>query len=459
MGRVKRVMGSVVDVEFPEGNLPQILNALSIKIGSEPLTLEVQQHMDNTTVRTLALSGTGGLTRDTKVEDTGDTIRVPVGPKTLGRLFNVFGQTLDYGEALDAIRKDSIHKKPPAFTDHNVTPQLFVTGIKIIDLLIPFLSGGKIGLFGGAGLGKTVLIMELMRHTSVQHKGISVFAGIGERIREGNELWNEMKDSGVIKNSIMVFGQMNESPGSRFRVGLTALTMAEYFRDEEHKDVLLFIDNIYRYVQSGCEVSALLGRLPSAVGYQPTLSSEMAAIQERITSTKHGSITSIQAVYVPADDLTDPGPSAAFSHLDGITVLSRTLASQGFYPSIDPLASSSSVLSQTIVGERHYHLAIKVKEILNRYQELQDIIAILGIEELSSDDKLLVNRARKIQKFLTQPFFVAETFTGHAGKWVALEDTIQGFSEIVEGKHDAIPEDAFYMTGTIADVLEKAKSA
>lgn len=455
IGKVKRIMGSVIDVEFSAGNLPPLFHELKIINPKKEAIVEVQQHLNQTTVRTLALTTTEGICRDTPVEDTGKSIQVPIGPQTLGRLFNVFGNTIDHELPLKDAPKEPIHQKPPLLTNQEVVPRVFITGIKIIDLLIPFLSGGKIGLFGGAGLGKTILIMEMIRHTSVKHGGISVFAGIGERIREGNELWTQMKAQHVLQNSVLVFGQMNESPGCRFRVGLTALTMAEYFRDQEGQDVLLYIDNIYRYIQSGCEVSALLGRLPSAVGYQPTLASEMAALQERITSTKQGSITSIQAIYIPADDLTDPGPASAFSHLDAITVLSRTLAAQGFYPSVDPLASSSSVLTPKIVGEKHYQLAVKVKEILNRYKELQDIIAILGMEELSKEDKLLVSRARKIQKFLTQPFFVAETFTGQAGKWVALEETIDGFSQIVEGKLDHIPEDAFYMVGNIGEVMER----
>lgn len=452
-GHIIQIMGPVVDVEFKE-KLPALHNALSVvREDGRELILEVAQHLGGNRVKTIALDSTDGLKRKMDVEDTGSPIAVPVGEKVLGRMFNVLGKPID---GLGEVAKDnplrSVFQQAPLLKDQKVEPELFETGIKVIDLLCPFLKGGKIGLFGGAGVGKTVLLQELIHNTAKAHGGYSVFAGVGERTREGNDLYKEMKESGVLKNTALVFGQMNEVPGARFRTGLTALTMAEYFRDEKHKDVLLFIDNIFRFVQAGSEVSVLLGRMPSAVGYQPTLATDMGALQERITSTKSGSITSVQAIYVPADDITDPAPATTFSHLDSTIVLSRELASLGIYPAVDPLASRSSALDSRIVGEEHYKVAKDVQKTLQRYKELQDIIAILGMEELSDEDKLTVNRARRIQRFLSQPFAVAEAFTGRAGKYVSREETIRAFKEIVAGKHDAKEEAAFYLKGNIDEV-------
>ncbi len=456
-GNITRVKGVVVDVNFPHGNLPSINNALYLEIKSgKTLVLEVQEHLNANTVRTIAMGATGGLRRGLTVTDSGAPIKVPVGKSTLGRLFNVLGEPIDNGEPVEGVSRHPIHANSPPLPAQRVINEPYITGIKAIDLLTPYPQGGKIGLFGGAGVGKTLLMIELMRHTIEEHSGIALFAGVGERIREGNELWLEMRDSGVIDNTILVFGQMDEPPGARLRVPLTALTMAEYFRDYERRPVLLFIDNIFRYIQAGQEVSALLGRLPSAVGYQPTLDSEMGALQERITSTSRGSITAVQAVYVPADDLTDPAIVATFAHLDSSTVLSRRQASQGFYPAIDPLQSKSTLLSPQTVGEEHYRTASDVRSLLARYDELQDVIAILGMEELSEEDRHVVARARRIQRFLTQPFFVAEPFTDMPGKYVSLEETLRGFGAILEGRFDHIPEQAFYMTGTIDDVLERA---
>lgn len=452
-------MGVVVDVHYPHGYLPSISNALRIEEEvAQPLVMEVQEHLDANTVRTIAMGSTEGLRRGLHVVDTGSPIMVPVGKETLGRIFNVLGEPIDGGDAVKAERLHPIHANSPSLPHQRVVNKPYVTGIKAIDLLTPYPQGGKIGLFGGAGVGKTVLMIELMRHTIQEHSGIALFCGVGERIREGNELWLDMKESGVIDNTILVFGQMNEPPGARLRVPLTALTMSEYFRDYERRPVLLFIDNIFRYIQAGQEVSAMLGRLPSAVGYQPTLDSEMGALQERITTTGRGSITSVQAVYVPADDLTDPAIVAAFSHLDSSTVLSRRQSSQGFYPAIDPLQSNSSLLTPQAVGQEHYETALKVRSTLARYEELQDVIAILGMEELSEEDRRVVLRARRIQRFLTQPFFVSETYTGIPGAYVPLAETLRGFREILEGKHDQLPEQAFYMTGTIDQAVEKAAS-
>jgi len=458
-GVVTRVAGVVVDAEFASGDLPSIHNALIVQRNDGPeLVIEVQEHVDPRTVRAVAMSSTAGLRRGLPVLDTGQPIRVPVGRATLGRMFNVLGRPIDGRPAPAAIEERPIHRQSPPLAEQQVVVKPFVTGIKAIDLLTPYPVGGKIGLFGGAGVGKTMLIIELIRHTIRQHSGIALFVGVGERSREGNELWLEMQRSGVLDSTILVFGQMNEPPGARLRVPLTALTMAEYFRDHERRPVLLFIDNIFRYIQAGAEVSALLGRLPSAVGYQPTLESEMGELQERITTTSRGSVTSIQAVYVPADDLTDPAVVATFAHLDASTVLSRRQASMGFYPAIDPLESSSSLLTPMGVGEEHYHIAAQVRALLARYRELQDVIAILGIEELSDEDRLVVNRARRVQRFLTQPFFVAEPFTGMPGRYVPLSETLRGFREIIEGYHDDLPEQAFYMVGTIDEAVEKAKS-
>ena len=459
-GSVSQVMGPVVDVTFEEGYLPAIHNALTMKNGEKTLTVEVAQHVGDNVVRCIAMSSTDGLKRGTAVTDTGRTISVPVGRKTLGRIFNVLGDPVDdipfEGEGVE--RRD-IHRAAPAYSELSTATEILETGIKVIDLICPFAKGGKIGLFGGAGVGKTVLIMELINNIAKQHGGLSVFTGVGERTREGNDLYNEMKDSGVLSNTTLVYGQMNEPPGARMRVALSGLTMAEYFRDDENQDVLLFIDNIFRFTQAGSEVSALLGRMPSAVGYQPTLATEMGDLQERITSTKKGSITSIQAVYVPADDLTDPAPATTFAHLDATTVLSRGIASQGIYPAVDPLESTSRILSPEILGEEHYSVAREVQRILQRYQELMDIIAIMGMDELSDEDKLLVQRARKIQRFLSQPFDVSEKFTGFAGKYVPLAETIRGFKEIIEGKHDDLPESAFLFVGTIDEAVEKAGKA
>ncbi len=456
-GTVVQVIGPVVDVEFPAEELPEIFHALEVgRDGDLPLVLEVQQHLGNNWVRSVAMSTTDGLSRGTEVLDTGAPISVPVGPETLGRIFNVLGQPIDQKGDVDASTYYPIHRPAPSFEEQEVTPQVFETGIKVIDLIAPFRKGGKVGVFGGAGVGKTVIIQELIRNTAAEHGGFSVFAGVGERSREGNDLYHEMSESGVISKTTMVFGQMNEPPGARLRVGLTGVTMAEYFRDEG-RDVLLFIDNIFRFTQAGSEVSALLGRMPSAVGYQPTLATEMGQLQERITSTKRGSITSLQAIYVPADDYTDPAPATTFAHLDSTISLERSIAEQGLYPAIDPLASTSRVLDPNVVGEEHYRVAREVQRVLQRYKDLQDIIAILGIDELSEDDKLTVARARRIQRFLSQPMFVAEAFTGTPGKFVTLAETIRGFAEILEGKHDALPEQAFYMVGTIEEAQAKAE--
>ena len=462
LGKVVQVIGPVVDVEFPSGNLPQILNAIRIRRedgenGGGTLTAEVAQHLGDNTVRAVAMSSTDGLKRGVMAEDTGAPITVPVGPNCLGRLMDVLGEQKDYKGDIKGEQMLSIHRPPPPFVDLETTPQIFETGIKVIDLLAPYMKGGKVGLFGGAGVGKTVIIMELIHNVALHHGGVSVFGGVGERTREGTALLEEMKESGVLDKAVLVYGQMNEPPGSRLRVALTALTQAEYFRDSKGQDVLLFIDNIFRFTQAGSEVSALLGRMPSAVGYQPTLATEMGELQERITSTKKGSITSVQAIYVPADDLTDPAPATAFAHLDATTVLSRQIAELGIYPAVDPLDSTSRILDPKILGEEHYQVARAVQKILQRYRDLQDIIAILGIDELSEEDKLTVSRARKIQKFLSQPFFVAETFTGISGKYVPLKETVRGFKELTEGRHDALPEQAFYMAGTIEEAMEKAK--
>ncbi|NLV24736.1 MAG: F0F1 ATP synthase subunit beta [Deltaproteobacteria bacterium] len=461
-GRISQVIGPVVDVEFEEGNLPEIYTALKITnpaIDDQEwnLVVEVAQHLGENTVRTIAMDSTEGLIRGQDVLDTGKMISMPVGPATLGRILNVVGQPVDEMGPVEAEKLWEIHRPAPEFVDQSTEVEAFETGIKVVDLLAPYSRGGKIGLFGGAGVGKTVLIMELIHNIAKQHGGYSVFGGVGERTREGNDLWHEMKDSGVLDKASLVYGQMNEPPGARARVALSALTVAEYFRDEEGQDVLFFIDNIFRFTQAGSEVSALLGRIPSAVGYQPTLSTEMGELQERITTTKKGSITSVQAIYVPADDLTDPAPATAFAHLDATTVLSRQIAELGIYPAVDPLDSTSRILDPQVVGEEHYRVAREVQFILQRYKDLQDIIAILGMDELSEDDKLVVSRARKIQRFLSQPFHVAEAFTGSPGKYVKLEDTIKGFNEIASGKHDDIPEQAFYMVGTIEEAVEKAK--
>ena len=456
-GVVSQVMGPVVDVHFEQGSLPAIYNALTVPIGEKTLTVEVAQHIGDNVARCIAMSSTDGLQRGASVTDTGSAISVPVGRETLGRIFNVLGDTVDNMPAPETTERWDIHREAPDYDELATSTEILETGIKVIDLICPFSKGGKIGLFGGAGVGKTVLIMELINNVAKEHGGLSVFTGVGERTREGNDLYNEMKDSGVLANTTLVYGQMNEPPGARMRVGLSGLTMAEYFRDKEGQDVLLFIDNIFRFTQAGSEVSALLGRMPSAVGYQPTLANEMGTLQERITSTKKGSITSIQAVYVPADDLTDPAPATTFAHLDATTVLSRSIASQGIYPAVDPLESTSRILSEEILGKEHYGVAREVQRILQRYNELMDIIAIMGMDELSDDDKMLVQRARKIQRFLSQPFFVSEKFTGYAGVYVPLSETIRGFREIIEGKHDDLPESAFLFAGTIDEVVERAK--
>ncbi len=450
-GKITQVIGPVVDVHF-EGDLPGIYHALEIQHGKERLVFEVQQHLGSNTVRTVAMSSTDGLRRGMPVVNTGEPISVPVGKETLGRMVSVIGEPLDNLPEIKSKKRYPIHRPSPKFTDQSTKTEILETGIKVIDLICPIVKGGKVGLFGGAGVGKTVIIMELIRNIAQEHGGFSVFAGVGERTREGNDLYNEMKDSGVINKTSLVFGQMNEPPGARARVGLTGLAQAEYFRDEEKQDVLLFIDNIFRFTQAGSEVSALLGRIPSAVGYQPTLATEMGELQERITSTKHGSITSVQAIYVPADDLTDPAPATTFAHLDSTVVLSRGLSELGIYPAVDPLDSTSTILDPNIVGEEHYAVARNVQKVLQRYKDLQDIIAILGLEELSDEDKQTVSRARKIQRFLSQPFFVAETFTGSAGKYVTLKDTIRAFKEILDGKHDSKSEQAFYMKGGIEEV-------
>ncbi len=451
-GKIIQIIGPVVDIQFEEGKLPSIYSALEVNLGKEILVLETQQHLGDSAVRSVAMSSTDGLQRGTEVVDTGAPITVPVGDEVLGRIFNVLGNPVDNKPFTKAKKRLPIHREAPSFEEQSTTTEVFETGIKVIDLLAPFIKGGKVGLFGGAGVGKTVLIQELIRNIAAEHGGYSVFAGVGERTREGNDLYHEMMDSGVINKTAMVFGQMNEPPGARQRVALSALTMAEDFRDAQGKDVLFFVDNIFRFLQAGSEVSSLLGRIPSAVGYQPTLATEMGALQERITSTKKGSITSVQAVYVPADDYTDPAPAATFAHLDSTIALERSLAEQALFPAIDPLASSSRALDPNIVGQEHYQLAMDVQKILQRYKDLQDIIAILGMEELSDEDKQTVSRARKIQRFLTQPFFVGEAFTGISGKYVSLKDTIKGFKEIIAGKHDKLPEQSFYMKGTIEEV-------
>jgi len=458
-GLITQIIGPVIDVEFQQGELPEIYNALNITADDGTVIVaEVQQMLGSNRVRTVAMSSTDGLKRGMKVVNTGEPIKIPVGKPILGRILNVIGQPVDKMGDINAETYLPIHRESPKLVDQNTNIEILETGIKAIDLIQPYQKGGKIGLFGGAGVGKTVLIMELIHNIASEHSGVSVFGGVGERTREGNDLWNEMKESGVIDKVALIYGQMNEPPGARMRVGLSALTAAEYFRDYSKQDVLLFIDNIFRFTQAGSEVSALLGRMPSAVGYQPTLATEMGELQERITSTKDGSITSVQAIYVPADDLTDPAPATTFSHLDASTVLSRQIASLGIYPAVDPLASNSRVLDPNIIGDEHYNVTKKVLEILQKYKELQDIIAILGMDELSDEDKLTVNRARKIQRFLSQPFFVAEQFSGISGKYVKLEDTIKGFKEIIEGKHDELPEQAFYMVGTIEEAIEKAKT-
>ena len=456
-GKIVQVMGPVVDVEFPDNDLPYIKDALEVDNHGKKCVMEVAQHVGNNTVRCIMLSASEGLSRDMEVVATGSGIKVPVGNQTLGRLFNVLGETIDGKEDLSDTEHWVIHREPPTFENQSPVIEILETGIKVIDLLAPYSKGGKIGLFGGAGVGKTVLIQELIRNIATEHGGYSVFTGVGERTREGNDLYGEMKESGVLSKTALVFGQMNEPPGARMRVAETGLTMAEYFRDVNHQDVLLFIDNIFRFTQAGSEVSALLGRMPSAVGYQPTLANEMGELQERIASTKEGSVTSVQAVYVPADDLTDPAPATTFAHLDANTVLSRKIVEQGIYPAVDPLESSSRILEADIVGEEHYNVARRVQEILQKYKELQDIIAILGMEELSDEDKLTVTRARKVQRFLSQPFHVAENFTGIPGKYVSLKDTIKGFKMIVDGEMDEYPEWAFFNVGTIEEVKEKAE--
>jgi F-type H+-transporting ATPase subunit beta len=461
IGKISQVIGAVVDVEFKAGELPEIYNALTISNPAinnvaDNLVLEVAQHLGENTVRTIAMDTTDGLVRGMEVKDTGDSIKVPVGKATLGRIINVVGKPVDEGPPIVTDKYYPIHRPAPKYVDLSTSIEMFETGVKVIDLLEPYSKGGKIGLFGGAGVGKTVIIMEMIHNVALHHGGFSVFAGVGERTREGNDLYLEMKQSGVLEKTALIYGQMNEPPGARARVGLTGLTAAEYFRDEEGQDVLLFIDNIFRFTQAGSEVSALLGRIPSAVGYQPTLATDLGELQERITSTKKGSITSVQAIYVPADDLTDPAPATTFAHLDATTVLSRQISELGIYPAVDPLDSTSRILDPAVVGAEHYKVARSVQQILQRYKELQDIIAILGMDELSEEDKLTVARARKIQRFLSQPFHVAEEFTGRKGKYVKVEDTIKGFREIVEGKHDNLPEQAFYMVGGIEEAIEKA---
>ena len=457
IGTVVQVIGPVLDIRFPDEGLPQLLSAIQVKQGDRTIVAEVAQHIGDNVVRCIAMSSTDGLQRGVEAVDTGASITVPVGEECLGRVFNLLGQPIDNKQAPQAQERWPIHRPAPAYDEQEPATEILETGIKVVDLICPYAKGGKIGLFGGAGVGKTVLIQELIYNIATAHNGYSVFTGVGERTREGNDLYNEMTESGVIKKTAMVFGQMNEPPGARMRVALSGLTMAEYFRDVKHQDVLLFIDNIFRFTQAGSEVSALLGRMPSAVGYQPTLATEMGALQERITSTKNGSITSVQAVYVPADDYTDPAPATTFAHLDATTALDRGIASLGIYPAVDPLSSSSRILSADIVGQEHYDTARAVQSILQRYKELQDIIAIMGMDELSEEDKLTVNRARKVQRFLSQPFSVAEQFTGMEGKYVPLKETIRGFKEIIEGKHDAIPESCFLFAGTIDDVVAKWK--
>ncbi len=457
IGTVVQVIGPVLDIRFPDGQLPNLLNAIELENHGVKLTCEVAQHIGDNLVRCIAMSSTDGLARGAKAVDTGRPITVPVGEACLGRIFNLLGEPIDNQPAPENVERWPIHRAAPSYEEQQSTTQILETGIKVVDLICPYAKGGKIGLFGGAGVGKTVLIQELIYNIATEHNGYSVFTGVGERTREGNDLYYEMKESGVLEKTALVYGQMNEPPGARMRVGLSGLTMAEYFRDAKHQDVLLFIDNIFRFTQAGSEVSALLGRMPSAVGYQPTLATEMGALQERITSTKDGSITSVQAVYVPADDLTDPAPATTFAHLDATTVLDRAISSLGIFPAVDPLDSTSRILAPEIVGEEHYNVARSVMQILQRYKELQDIIAIMGMDELSEQDKLIVGRARKVQRFLSQPFTVAEQFTGYQGKYVPLKETIRGFKEIVEGKHDDLPESAFLFAGTIDDVVAKAK--
>ena len=456
-GKISQIIGTVVDVEFPPEDMPTIFNALHTEIDGKRLVLEVEQHVGNNWVRCRAMGPTEGLRRGVEVEDTGAAISVPVGDPTLGRLFNALGEPLDNLEEVDAEFHWAIHRDPPSFEDQATEVEILETGIKVMDLITPFTKGGKVGAYGGAGVGKTVIIQELIRNIGAVHKGVSVFAGVGERSREGNDLWREMAESGVLNTTVLVFGQMNEPPGIRARVGLTGLTMAEYFKEERGQDVLLFVDNIYRYILAGMEVSALLGRMPSAVGYQPTLASEMGALEERITSDKNGSITSFQAIYVPADDYTDPGIVTSYGHLDAVVALERSIAEQGLYPAVDPLSSNSRILEPGVVGQEHYDVARGVQQVLQRYRDLQDIIAILGIEELSDEDRLAVTRARKIQRFLSQPMFVAEAFTGQEGRYVPIRDTVRGFQQILAGEHDDLPEQAFYMVGPIEEALEKAE--
>ncbi len=458
-GRIHQIIGPVIDIKFSEDEMPELLNAVDIKFGDKVIVTEVAQHIGDDVARCVALSSTDGLRRGMEAVDTGEPIKVPVGKEVLGRMFNVIGETIDEKGPVETELRAAIHRAAPPFEEQDTSAQIFETGIKVIDLIAPYTRGGKVGLFGGAGVGKTVLIQELISNIAREHGGISVFAGVGERTREGNDLYYEMIESGVIKNTAMVFGQMNEPPGARMRVALTGLTMAEYFRDQENQDVLLFIDNIFRFTQAGSEVSALLGRVPSAVGYQPTLATEMGALQERITSTKKGSITSVQAVYVPADDLTDPAPATTFAHLDATTVLSRSITELGIYPAVDPLESTSRIMDPLILGEEHYQTARGVQEVLQRYKDLQDIIAILGMDELSDSDKLIVSRARRIQRFLSQPFSVAAQFTGMEGKYLPLKETVRGFKEILEGKHDHIPEQMFLFAGSIDEVVEKYENS
>ena len=457
IGKVVQVIGPVLDIRFQDGQLPELLSAIEIQSGDRKIVAEVAQHIGDNVARCISMNATDGMVRGMDAVDTGGPITVPVGDKCLGRIFNLLGQPIDEKPAPEGVERWPIHRQPPSFEEQETSTEILETGIKVVDLIAPYAKGGKIGLFGGAGVGKTVLIMELINNVAKQHGGLSVFAGVGERTREGNDLYNEMQESAVINKTALVYGQMNEPPGARMRVALSGLTMAEYFRDRENQDVLLFIDNIFRFTQAGSEVSALLGRMPSAVGYQPTLATEMGALQERITSTKKGSITSVQAVYVPADDLTDPAPATTFAHLDATTVLSRAISSLGIYPAVDPLESTSRILAPEIVGTEHYEVARQVQSILQRYKELQDIIAIMGMDELSDEDKLIVARARKVQRFLSQPFSVAEQFTGMEGKYVPLKETIRGFKEIIEGKHDDLPESAFLFVGTIEEAVEKAK--
>ncbi|MFZ7134440.1 MAG: F0F1 ATP synthase subunit beta [Eubacteriales bacterium] len=456
-GRIKQVIGPVVDIEFSEDNLPELLNAIEIKIDDKTIVVEVAQHTGDNTVRCISMDSTDGFVRGMEAVDTGEPISVPVGEVTLGRMYNVLGEPIDGKELGEVKQRSPIHREAPSYEEQSTSTEIFETGIKVVDLICPYSKGGKIGLFGGAGVGKTVLIQELIHNIAKEHGGLSVFAGVGERTREGNDLYYEMMDSGVLDKTALVFGQMNEPPGARMRVGLSGLTMAEHFRDEEGQDVLLFIDNIFRFTQAGSEVSALLGRMPSAVGYQPTLATEMGQLQERITSTKKGSITSVQAVYVPADDLTDPAPATTFAHLDATTVLSRKISEMGIYPAVDPLDSSSRILDPQIIGDEHYNVARQVQETLQRYNELLDIIAILGMDELSDEDKIVVTRARRIQRFLSQPFHVAEQFTGTPGTYVPIKETIRGFKEILEGKHDDLPEQAFLLVGTIEEAIKKAQ--